>query len=55
MVSDRLRIDPWWSNSETTKLVLSEYLKYLFAKVRMRFDTVASADDIHRVAAARGS
>ena len=25
----------------TTRLVLSEYLKYLFAKVRMRFDTVA--------------
>src|SRR6202050_2795321 len=54
VVSDRLRIEPWWSNSETTKLVLSEYLKYLFAKVRMRFDTVASADGIHRVAAARG-
>jgi uncharacterized SAM-binding protein YcdF (DUF218 family) len=54
VVSDRLRIEPWWSNGETTKLVLSEYLKYLFAKVRMRFDTVAGGDDIHRVAAARG-
>ena len=41
VVSDRLRIEPWWSNSETTKLVLSEYLKYLAAKVRMRFDTAA--------------
>jgi uncharacterized SAM-binding protein YcdF (DUF218 family) len=38
VVSDRLRIEPWWSNSTTTRLVLSEYLKYLFAKVRMRFD-----------------
>ena len=55
VVSDRLRIEPWWSNSETTKLVLSEYLKYLFAKVRMRFDTVAQRDGMHRVAAARGS
>jgi len=55
VVSDRLRIEPWWSNSETTKLVLSEYLKYLFAKVRMRFDTVAEGDGMHRVAAARGS
>jgi uncharacterized SAM-binding protein YcdF (DUF218 family) len=55
VVSDRLRIEPWWSNSETTKLVLSEYLKYLFAKVRMQFDTVAQRDGIHRVAAARGS
>ena len=54
VVSDRLRIEPWWSNGETTKLVLSEYLKYLFAKVRMRFDTVAEGDGIHRVAEARG-
>jgi hypothetical protein len=54
VVSDRLRIEPWWSNGETTKLVLSEYLKYLFAKVRMRFDTVAGGEDFHRVAEARG-
>ena len=43
VVSDRLRIEPWWSNSDTTRLVLSEYLKYLAAKVRMRLD-VTSAD-----------
>src|SRR6202035_1723407 len=55
VVSDRLRIEPWWSNSETTQLVLSEYLKYLFAKVRMRFDTVAAGDGSRRVAEARGS
>jgi uncharacterized SAM-binding protein YcdF (DUF218 family) len=41
VVSDRLRVEPWWSNGDTTRLVLSEYLKYLFAKVRMRFDSVA--------------
>jgi hypothetical protein len=29
VVSDRLRIEPWWSNGATTRLVLSEYLKYL--------------------------
>jgi uncharacterized SAM-binding protein YcdF (DUF218 family) len=40
VLSDRLRIEPWWSNGDTTKLVVSEYLKYLFAKVRMRFETV---------------
>jgi uncharacterized SAM-binding protein YcdF (DUF218 family) len=51
VVSDRLRIEPWWSNSDTTKLVLSEYLKYLFAKVRMRFDTVASRDATDRMTA----
>jgi uncharacterized SAM-binding protein YcdF (DUF218 family) len=55
VLSDRLRIEPWWSNGETARLVLSEYLKYLFAKVRMRFDTVAEGDRVQRVAAARGS
>ena len=42
VVSDRLRIEPWWSNGTTTRLVLSEYIKYLAAKVRMRFDGTAS-------------
>lgn len=44
VVSDRLRIDPWWSSGDTARLVLSEYLKYLAAKVRMRlyfFDTTS--------------
>ena len=56
VVSDRLRVEPWWSNGDTTRLVLSEYFKYLFAKVRMRFDTVAAeAGDAGRnhLAAAR--
>ncbi|HEX4411444.1 MAG TPA: YdcF family protein [Xanthobacteraceae bacterium] len=44
VVTDRLRIEPWWSNGETTRLVLSEYLKYLAAKVRMRFDAFARAN-----------
>ena len=46
VVSDRLRIEPWWSNSDTTKLVLSEYLKYLAAKVRMHFDAFAETGEL---------
>lgn len=38
VVSDRLRIEPWWSNSTTTKVVLSEYFKFLAAKFRVHFD-----------------
>src|SRR5260370_41632255 len=38
VVSDRLRIEPWSSNTATTKVVLSEYFKYLAAKLRMQFD-----------------
>ena len=55
VVSDRLRIEPWWSNGDTAKLVVSEYLKYLFAKVRMRFDTAAADSSRLRVADARRS
>lgn len=46
VVSDQLRIEPWWSNGATTRLVLSEYLKYLAAKVRMRFDSVTEASEL---------
>ena len=51
--SDRLNLEPWWSSSVTTRLVLMEYLKYLYANVRMRFDWL-SADDGRHVADARG-
>jgi uncharacterized SAM-binding protein YcdF (DUF218 family) len=54
VVSDRLRIEPWWSNGTTTRLVLSEYLKYLFAKMRMRFVSTTADDGSRRVADARG-
>ena len=53
VVSDRLRVEPWWANGSTTKLVLSEYFKYLFAKVRMRFNSVAAEAGATRVSAAR--
>jgi uncharacterized SAM-binding protein YcdF (DUF218 family) len=53
VVSDRLRVEPWWSNGDTTRLVLSEYLKFLFAKVRMRFDSVAAETREFRVSDAR--
>ncbi len=53
VVSDRLRIEPWWSNGATTRLVLSEYFKYLLAKMRMRFDSVAAEAGSDRVSDAR--
>ena len=53
VVSDRLRIEPWWSNGDTARLVVSEYFKYLFARVRMRFDLVATEAAINRFARAR--
>jgi uncharacterized SAM-binding protein YcdF (DUF218 family) len=47
VVSDRLRLEPWWSNGTTTRLVLSEYFKYLYAHLRMRFDSAAA--EVHSV------
>ncbi|HEU4661446.1 MAG TPA: YdcF family protein [Pseudolabrys sp.] len=38
VVSKNIKTNPWWSNATTARLVLSEYLKYLFAIVRMRLD-----------------
>ena len=52
VVSDRLRTEPWWSNPDTTRLVVSEYLKFLFAKVRMQFEPV-SPDSTGRVSDAQ--
>src|ERR1700746_4163019 len=43
VVSDRLRVEPWWSNGATTRVVLSEYFKYLAAKLRMQFESPASS------------
>ena len=43
VVSDRLRVEPWWSNGATTKVVLSEYVKYLAAKLRMRFESAPAS------------
>jgi uncharacterized SAM-binding protein YcdF (DUF218 family) len=38
VVSEKIKGEPWWSSSGTTRLLLSEYLKYVFAVVRMRLD-----------------
>ena len=38
VVTDKLKAEPWWANGTTTKLLLSEYLKYIFTQVRIRFD-----------------
>jgi uncharacterized SAM-binding protein YcdF (DUF218 family) len=38
VISEKLKAEPWWSNSDTARLLLEEYLKYLFALMRMRLD-----------------
>lgn len=38
VVSEKIKGEPWWSSSGTARLLLSEYLKYVFALVRMHLD-----------------
>jgi uncharacterized SAM-binding protein YcdF (DUF218 family) len=35
VVSDKLRVEAWWENPETARVLFWEYLKYVVAKVRM--------------------
>ena len=37
VVTDKQRAEPWWASSATARLMLSEYVKYVYAKVRMGF------------------
>lgn len=38
VISEKVKSEPWWSNTDTARLLLAEYLKYLFALMRMRLD-----------------
>ena len=41
VVTDKLRAEPWWTNPASARLLVIEYLKYLAAVVRMRFEPPA--------------
>ena len=34
VVSEKVRVESWWENPETARLLFLEYLKYIFARVR---------------------
>lgn len=38
VISEKVKTEPWWSNTDTARLLLAEYLKYVFALMRMRLD-----------------
>jgi len=43
VISEKVKTEPWWSNTGTARFLVAEYLKYLFALVRMRLDTDGAA------------
>jgi uncharacterized SAM-binding protein YcdF (DUF218 family) len=46
VVTEKMRAEPWWASPPTARLLLSEYLKYLFAQLRMRLEPVTGAIDL---------
>lgn len=42
VVPEKRRGEPWWSSVATTRLMVTEYLKYLVAVVRTRLDSAAA-------------
>src|SRR5437762_2878081 len=43
VVSDRRRSEPWWENAATIRFMVTEYLKYMYAQLRMRVAPTARA------------
>ena len=43
VVTQRQRADPWWSRATTARLMVFEYLKYVFAKLRMGLNPASGA------------
>jgi hypothetical protein len=38
VISERVRVESWWTSPSTTRLLFWEYLKYIVARVRMRLE-----------------
>ena len=41
VVSDRVKVESWWTNPATARLLFFEYLKYMVAVTRMRLNGIA--------------
>jgi uncharacterized SAM-binding protein YcdF (DUF218 family) len=46
VVTEKMRAEPWWESLPTTKLLLSEYVKYIVARLRMRLETKPGSTDL---------
>jgi uncharacterized SAM-binding protein YcdF (DUF218 family) len=42
VVTERMRDEPWWSNSHTARVLFVEYVKYVAAVVRQGLDPIAA-------------
>jgi uncharacterized SAM-binding protein YcdF (DUF218 family) len=46
VVSERMRAQPWWTSAPTARLLISEYLKYMLAQIRMRIESAPAPTDV---------
>src|SRR3984893_16184422 len=50
VVSDRMRDEPWWTNPQTARLLLVEYVKYLATYARVSLDAFEEGPGTKNVA-----
>jgi len=43
VITERQRAEPWWASRTTTRLMLTEYMKLIFARLRMGLNPAAGA------------
>lgn len=55
VVTDKLRSEPWWSSGSTARLLFSEYLKYMAARVRIRLEPSPESSGLARANGDAGS
>jgi uncharacterized SAM-binding protein YcdF (DUF218 family) len=41
VVTERQRAEPWWASVANVRLMVTEYLKYLFAQLRIALKSIA--------------
>jgi uncharacterized SAM-binding protein YcdF (DUF218 family) len=46
VISEHVRANRWWTSAPTARLLLSEYLKYIAAQVRMRLELAVAATEV---------
>ena len=46
VVTDKQRAEPWWKTAAAARLMISEYVKYVYAKVRMGLHPDARPDEL---------
>jgi uncharacterized SAM-binding protein YcdF (DUF218 family) len=54
VVTEKLRAEPWWTSPPIAKLLLSEFLKYMLAQVRMRLEPALGRTDVAHARAGAG-